>query len=49
MRARKHAAPRPWRRSGMVRGVPLAPLFVDDIAVQPDSAWLTDDDRFARP
>ncbi|MER6247352.1 hypothetical protein [Streptomyces griseorubiginosus] len=28
MRATKHAAPQPWRRRGLVTGIPLAPLVV---------------------
>ncbi|MDC0773356.1 MULTISPECIES: hypothetical protein [Streptomyces] len=45
MRATKHAAPQPWRRRGMVTGIPLALLVA---AVQPDVAQPTGV-RFARP
>lgn len=45
MRATKHAAPQPWRRRGMVTGIPLALLVA---AVQPGVARLTGV-RFARP
>ncbi|MFF7883603.1 hypothetical protein ACH40F_21810 [Streptomyces sp. NPDC020794] len=48
MRATKRAAPQPWRRRGLVRGIPLAPLVVDGTAVQPDVAQSTGV-RFPRP
>ena len=48
MRATKHAAPRPWRRRGLVTGIPLASLVVDGAAVQPDVAQPTGV-RFPRP
>ncbi|MDW8805282.1 hypothetical protein P1P68_10935 [Streptomyces scabiei] len=44
MRATKHAAPQPWRRRGLITGIPLALLVV---GVRPDVAQLTGV-RFAR-
>jgi hypothetical protein len=44
MRTTKHAAPQPWRRRGLVTGIPLTLLFT---AVQPDVAQATGV-RFAR-
>jgi hypothetical protein len=41
----KHAAPQPWRRRGMVTGIPLELLVA---AVRPDVARLHGV-RFARP
>jgi hypothetical protein len=46
MRETKLAAPQPWRRRGLVTGVPLA-LTADGTAVQPDVAQPTGV-RFAR-
>jgi hypothetical protein len=45
MRVTNRAAPQPWRRRGMVTGIPLALLVA---AVQPDVAQPTGV-RFARP